>query len=59
MQLGLSNKDQKKVLTAFSSLGEVCGTIWDNIVNDKSEEQIKKLEKKIEKLEKKWRRINE
>ena len=50
MKLGLSNKDQTKVVNAFSVLGEVCGTIWDNIVNDKSEEQIKKLEKKIEKL---------
>ena len=52
MKLGLSNKDQTKVVNAFSVLGEVCGTIWDNIIDDKSEEQIKKLEKKIEKLEK-------
>ena len=52
MRLGLSNKDQTKVANAFSVLGEVCGTIWDNIVDDKSDEKIKKLEKKIEKLEK-------
>ena len=52
MQLGLSNKDQKKVSDAFSSLGQVCGNMWDNIFDDKSEENIKRLEKQIEKLEK-------
>ena len=51
MQLGLSNKDQKKVSDAFSSLGQVCGNMWDNIFDDTSEEKIKELEKEIWDLE--------
>ena len=52
MKIGLSDKDQTQVKDAFSSLGQVCGNMWDNIFDDKSEEKIKRLEKQIEKLEK-------
>ena len=52
MKIGLSDKDQTQVKDAFSSLWEVCGNMWDNIFDDKSEEKIKRLEKQIEKLEK-------
>ena len=51
MQLGLSNKDQKKISDAFSSLGEVCGNMWDNIFDDTSGERIKELEKEVWNLE--------
>jgi hypothetical protein len=51
MRIGLSNKDQTKVSDAFSLLSGVCGNMWDNIFDDKSEEKIKKLEKQICNLE--------
>jgi outer membrane protein assembly factor BamD (BamD/ComL family) len=59
MKIGLSNKDQTKVSDAFSVLGEVCGNMWDNIFDDKSEEKIKKLEKKIWNLEEEIQTLSE
>ena len=47
MNLNISDKDQTQVKEAFSSLWGVCNNIWDNIVNDKSEEKIKTLEEEI------------
>ena len=52
MKIGLSDKDQTSIKDAFSTLGNVCGNMWDQIFDDKSEEKIKRLEKQIEKLEK-------
>ena len=51
MNFGVSEKDQTQVKEAFSSLWEVCGNIWDNIVDDKKEEKIQELEKQIWDLE--------
>ncbi len=51
MKIGLSDKDQTQVKHAFSSLWDVCGNMWDNIFDDKSEEKIKELEKEIWDLE--------
>ena len=52
MRIGLSDKDQTNIKDAFSTLGDVCGNMWNNLFDDKSEEKIKRLEKQIEKLEK-------
>ena len=52
MNFNISDKDQVRVKKAFSSLWEVCGNIWDNITDDKSEEKIKELEKQIRDTEK-------
>ena len=52
MNLNISDKDQRRAKGAFSSLWGVCNNIWDNIVNDKSEEKIKTLEKEIMLLKK-------
>ena len=51
MNFGIPDKDQAKVKEAFSSLWEVCGNVWDNIVDDKKEEKIQELEKQIWNLE--------
>ena len=55
MNFGVSDKDQTKVKEAVSSLWGVCNNIWDNIVNDKSEEKIKELEEKVQQLKEKWK----
>tara|TARA_Y100001949_G_scaffold175791_1_gene186579 strand:- start:2522 stop:2716 length:195 start_codon:yes stop_codon:yes gene_type:complete len=47
MNFGISDKDQTKAKEAVFSLWEVCSNIWDNVVNDKSEEKIKTLEEEI------------
>ena len=59
MNFGISEKDQTQVKEAFSSLWEVCGNIWDNIVDDKKEEKIQELEKQIWDLEKEVQELNE
>ena len=51
MNFGIPDKDQAKVKEAFSSLWEVCGIVWDYIVDDKKEEKIQELEKQIWNLE--------
>ena len=55
MNLNLSDKDQRRAKVAFSSLWGVCNNIWDNIVNDKSEEKIKELEERVQQLKEKWK----
>ena len=47
MNFGISDKDQTQVKEALSSLWGVCNNIWDNVVNDESEEKIKVLEREI------------
>ena len=51
MKIGLSDKDQTNIKDAFSTLGNVCGNIWDNLFDDKSEEEIQELKKRIWDLE--------
>jgi len=51
MKIGLSDHDQIQIKEAASSLWGVCGNIWNNIFDDKSEEKIKDLEKQIWDLE--------
>ena len=51
MRIGLSDKDQTNIKDAFSTLGNVCGNIWDNLFDDKSEEEIQELKKRIWDLE--------
>tara|TARA_R110002020_G_scaffold147022_2_gene322075 strand:+ start:3221 stop:3412 length:192 start_codon:yes stop_codon:yes gene_type:complete len=59
MKIGLSDKDQTQVKNAFSSLWEVCGNMWDNIFDDKSEEKIQELKKQIRDLEEEVADFNE
>jgi len=51
MRIGLSDKDQTNIKDAFSTLGNVCGNMWDQIFDDKSEEEIQELKKQIWDLE--------
>jgi len=51
MRVGLSDKDQTHIKDAFSTLGNVCGNMWDQIFDDKSEEEIQELKKQIWDLE--------
>ena len=51
MRIGLSDKDQTNIKDAFSTLGNVCGNMWDQLFDDKSEEKIQELEKQIWDLE--------
>ena len=51
MSFGISDKDQIQVKKAFSSLWEVCGNVFDNIVDNKKDEKIQELEKQIWNLE--------
>ena len=55
MNLNISDKDQRRAKAAFSSLWGVCNNMWDNIVNDKSEEKIKELEERVQQLKEKWK----
>jgi len=55
MNLNISDKDQRRAKAAFSSLWGVCNNMWDNIVNDKSEEKIKELEEQVQQLKEKWK----
>ena len=55
MNLNISDKDQRRAKAAFSSLWGICNNIWDNIVNDKSEEKIKELEEQVQQLKEKWK----
>ena len=59
MNFGVSEKDQTQVKEAFSSLWEVCGNVWDNIVDDKKEEKIQELEKQIWDLEEQVQTLGE
>ena len=51
MRVGLSDKDQTQIKDAFSTLGNVCGNMWNNLFDDKSEEEIQELKKQIWDLE--------
>ena len=51
MRIGLSDKDQTNIKDAFSTLGDVCGNMWNNLFDDKSEEEIQELKKQIWDLE--------
>ena len=51
MRIGLSDKDQTSIKDAFSTLGNVCGNMWNNLFDDKSEEEIQELKKQIWDLE--------
>ena len=51
MRIGLSDKDQTNIKDAFSTLGNVCGNMWNNLFDDKSEEEIQELKKQIWDLE--------
>ena len=51
MRIGLSDKDQTNIKDAFSTLGGVCGNMWDQLFDDKSEEEIQELKKQIWDLE--------
>ena len=51
MRIGLSDKDQTNIKDAFSTLGSVCGNMWDQLFDDKSEEEIQELKKQIWDLE--------
>ncbi|SVB82768.1 uncharacterized protein METZ01_LOCUS235622 [marine metagenome] len=51
MRIGLSDKDQTSIKDAFSTLGGVCGNMWDQLFDDKSEEEIQELKKQIWDLE--------
>ena len=57
MNLNISDKDQRRAKVAFSSLWGICNNIWDNIVNDKSEEKIKTLEEEIVVLKNKSKQL--
>ena len=47
MRIGLSDKDQTNIKDAFSTLGNVCGNMWDQLFDDKSEEEIQELKDAI------------
>ena len=51
MRIGLSDKDQTNIKDAFSALGDVCENMWNNLFDDKSEEEIQELKKQIWDLE--------
>jgi flagellar motility protein MotE (MotC chaperone) len=51
MRIGISDQDQTKIKDAFSTLGTVCGNMWDQLFDDKSEEEIQELKKQIWNLE--------
>mgnify|MGYP004001025573 CR=1 FL=1 len=51
MRIGISDQDQTKIKDAFSTLGTVCGNMWDQLFDDKSEEEIQELKKQIWDLE--------
>ena len=51
MRIGFSDKDQTNIKDAFSTLGDVCGNMWNNLFDDKSEEEIQELKKQIWDLE--------
>jgi len=59
MKIGLSDQDQTNIKDAFSTLSNVCGNIWNNVFDDKSEEEIKELKKQIWDLEEKIADLNE
>jgi len=51
MRIGLSDKDQTNIKDAFSTLGNVCGNMWNQLFDDKSEEEIQELKKQVWDLE--------
>ena len=51
MRIGLSDKDQTNIKDAFSTLGNVCGNMWNQLFDDKSEEEIQGLKKQVWDLE--------
>ena len=51
MRIGLSDKDQTNIKDAFSTLANVCGNMWDNVFDDKSEEEVQVLRKHVSDLE--------
>ena len=59
MNFGITEKDQTQIKEAFSSLWNACGNIWDNVIDDKKDEQIQELEKQVWDLEKEVQDLNE
>ena len=59
MNFGIPEKDQTQIKEAFSSLWNACGNIWDNVIDDKKDEQIQELEKQVWGLEKEVQELNE